>query len=115
MNIDSIQLTKGIHIIKLYSYGNFNLGNITFSLPTAISNINNDNVLIYPNPASDLIYLESKNSNSQIQIFSVDGKMQFQSFSEDVNKINVKNWNRGIYIIKVISVNSIQTSKIVLK
>ena len=72
----------------------------------------NENISIYPNPASDMIQISSSVSldNSTIEIYTITGKL-VNNFSANANiEINISNLSNGIYIIKINSetVNFVQ-------
>jgi beta-glucanase (GH16 family) len=105
LTIDSLQLTAGTHILKIYSYGGFNLGNMTFSQCTGLANKVNDEIVLYPNPTA------SSNINLKIpsgllpctcKIYSVDGKVE-NSFivRSSINSIDISNLSKGIYYLKL--------------
>ncbi len=64
-------------------------------------NLNQNESLIYPNPAYDFIYFNGQglNENSKIQIFNSNGVVQNVSYTN--NKINISNLNSGFYLIRV--------------
>ncbi|MFA9388792.1 MAG: T9SS type A sorting domain-containing protein, partial [Prolixibacteraceae bacterium] len=67
---------------------------------TNIDIIRNDIFFIYPNPTTDILYLECS-SNGRILVFNTKGKMVHQQLIEDVRtEINVSGFISGIYLIK---------------
>lgn len=71
---------------------------------------------IYPNPASSELNIMSNEPIEEIQIFSPDGKKinHSNSISNSSATINVSNFKRGIYIIKVKLKHQIITRKILV-
>ncbi len=71
------------------------------------SDINNNNALvIYPNPTNNTLTIElaASSPKAEIHIFNTMGKKVYQTTPyAEVNKvkIDVRNWKRGIYLIKV--------------
>jgi len=67
---------------------------------TEIKDFNSFNsVEIFPNPAKDFIYVKSPVLNKKIDIFDVSGRKIISK--QNVNsKINISEFNKGIYIIK---------------
>lgn len=67
----------------------------------AISNFENKELSIYPNPVKNTIFINTKQEISKYEIYSIDGK---KIISTDHNKtrsqINVSNLKQGNYIIK---------------
>ncbi|MCL5128124.1 T9SS type A sorting domain-containing protein [Algibacter sp. L4_22] len=54
---------------------------------------------IYPNPASDVIHINSDIQFTKIEIYDMLGKQVFKS--SYLNKINVEQYKSGIYILKM--------------
>ncbi len=67
---------------------------------------------IYPNPASDFIYLENINFNS-LQIFDAIGNLVLSS-NDPLTKIDISNLTNGIYNLRTFAGNSSQTFKLVI-
>lgn len=75
---------------------------------------------IYPNPSQDFVYLESKNGThlKSIEILNTNGllmqdlKFEFNLSSEQI-KIDLSNYNSGLYFIKIKAENEILTLKII--
>lgn len=61
-------------------------------------------LLIYPNPANEVITVSGVQPNSNIAIFDVTGKMVLQSKTNTVYfTLNISELNRGIYILRDLS------------
>jgi len=85
----------------------------------SIENLNN-NVKIYPQPAIDELNIEFNlpNTNKQITIFTLNGSVIFNTFAEENGnklKLNVGNWNKGIYLLKIQTNKDVFTEKIILQ
>ena len=69
---------------------------------TLLSEIN-----VFPNPAQDILTFESvleSRKNTIIQIFDMQGKLMNQfDFSGNQKRINVSNWNNGMYFYQFIN------------
>lgn len=73
---------------------------------TGIQDHNDNNIAVYPNPASNQVNIElNTNQLKSIELFSVDGKLlqkKAQSFTQqDKAKLNTQNLNSGIYYLKI--------------
>lgn len=78
------------------------LANIVGSVGLTELNINNSKVIFYPNPATDDLFISLDNSallNLDIVIFNSLGQIILESKYSD--KINISNFPKGIYIVKV--------------
>ncbi len=105
-NFDNIALFYFNNAQFLYSYDNV----------TSINNIENNSMLIYPNPSSETLFVKGMkaNDNTSIEILSLDGKLihTYTQVSEE-SKIDIRNFDNGVYIIRAISNSGIQTSKFI--
>jgi hypothetical protein len=123
---------------KLTSTGTYTLkitnGNNCTSLVSSTLNVtviagvrNNSSIInrleIYPNPASQNlnINIQSKqNANVQLRIFDVSGKEMLTNDikitkGETLQKIDVSNFAKGIYVIQLTDVEGITNAKFVVK
>jgi len=69
---------------------------------------------IYPNPAKDELKLELPNGldKASIDIYDMLGKRVYTA--ELTNKpINISNWSKGVYVVRVTSENIVQTKKFI--
>lgn len=57
-------------------------------------------ISLYPNPVKNKLYLESKTTPKEIQIFQSNGQL-INAYKVNGNTIEVENLNRGIYFIKM--------------
>ena len=88
-----------------------------------VNNVRSNNELlinVYPNPANDVVTLQSTSSmnNVFVEVTSVDGKVlrrvDFNSFANAVD-LNVSDLSNGIYLLNIHSNNSVTTKKITVK
>lgn len=93
---------SGTYIIN-YSYNS--LSNIDF--------INEDKIIIYPNPANDEITIQSNQDIENYQLIDLTGKVILSQSNS--NSINVSSINPGMYLLKILSNNSITTKKVIIK
>ncbi|MGE0568680.1 MAG: T9SS type A sorting domain-containing protein [Bacteroidia bacterium] len=65
--------------------------------------INQEDVLIYPNPTVELLIVELKNNISEVEITVSDilGKQVFCTSSSNSVTVNTMTWARGAYFIKI--------------
>ena len=93
-----------------------------FEKPHVVTEINevrnqNENFNIYPNPAKNEINISAQNSISEIQIYSLTGKLKYQSSSVSKNtfKVNLNEFTPGVYLVKVATKEKLFTEKFVVK
>ena len=77
------------------------------------------NVLIYPNPASEVlnVYLKSDQSEARVEIYDMNGRMFLSEniHGGEIKKLNTSDANPGIYIIKIISDQGSRISKLIIE
>ncbi len=72
------------------------------------ANFPSTGLLIYPNPSSsEVTFYYEKNLISSIEITSITGQMIYfdKDFNSHLKNLNVSNFSKGIYIVKIISNN----------
>lgn len=82
--------------------------NVTLS----VSDVMKENFKIYPNPASDFIVIETKNSVKDINIYSVSGQKVINTQNK---KISIQNLQKGAYWVEIKTDQSTTTRKIIKK
>jgi hypothetical protein len=78
----------------------------------------NSNIRIFPNPVNDNLYIEPidlvTNTNLQIRIYSLDGKIVYDNLYKNINHIQTAFLNKGLYIVEIMNNgNIIKREKIV--
>jgi acetyl esterase/lipase len=74
-------------------------------------NFNSKDFIIYPNPATENVHLQTNNENiKSIKIFNVHGQLIREYFTND---FSVSNLPDGIYFVTVQTDNSIYTNKLI--
>jgi 1,4-alpha-glucan branching enzyme len=70
---------------------------------------------VYPNPSKRNIILQNV-ENGKYRIYDLYGKQMGAGYVTSATfNINVENWPRGVYIVKVLKHNKIQSQKIILQ
>jgi len=93
--------------------------NICFP-PDAIVYSNNaiekesDNIYIYPNPVRDIINIYNLKNSSEITIYDAIGRIKYFSSNTIVSKINVTDFENGIYYLTIKTENSTINKKIII-
>ncbi len=90
----------------------FNFEEILLGVGNA-KNVKRD-LLFYPNPTENIVYIEGMKSDEHVNIFDINGKLVFSS---NEPTINISQLNQGIYIAKVLSASNqyIYSNKIIKK
>ncbi|MBA3704485.1 MAG: T9SS type A sorting domain-containing protein [Bacteroidetes bacterium] len=83
--------------------------NITFCATTGVNKLSTANTfVIYPNPANDYIVIEGLNIDSKIELYDILGRKVFSQITNNSNtKIDVSEFNQGIFFLKVITQDGI--------
>jgi hypothetical protein len=72
-----------------------------------------ENLQIYPNPVSSVLYIESDNPEITVQFFSLDGRLIHEQ--NKGNTVDVSMFIKGIYFVKINTGDSEQIKKIIKK
>ena len=99
--------------------------NQDISCSSSLSNLlvfqaSNNIISIYPNPASDLVYLDTKENikNVEVKIYTLTGKQVLRFRAEDTaerKEIDLKNLEKGSYIIKVKADGFEESSRLIIQ
>jgi Secretion system C-terminal sorting domain/Domain of unknown function DUF11 len=99
-------------------YFDYNYPIVTNNYVTLIQNplsndqFDNENVSVYPNPVSDVVYFKTIEEVSKVEIYDMSGRI-LSSNSILENKLDVNNLQSGNYILKIYTQNGIVTNKII--
>ena len=99
--------TGNIHISEGFINGV--LGN---TLDVTLLNPNNDGVLVYPNPANDVINILTTLEIGRVQIFDVTGKEIWSQFTS--NSIRVVTFPTGVYLLRLESGSGVISKRIII-
>lgn len=66
--------------------------------PVGIQEITAINLNIYPNPATDIVTIESDATIELVKVYSLQGE---EVFSGNAETLNVANWNAGVYTVEI--------------
>jgi hypothetical protein len=70
--------------------------------------------LVYPNPSSEVIKIESTVPINELALYSLDGKIQ-QVLADISNKqINVSERTKGVYLLKITAENAFHIQKVII-
>ncbi|MFC7346143.1 BspA family leucine-rich repeat surface protein [Chryseobacterium zhengzhouense] len=84
------------------------------SVLTALESTLPDNFSIYPNPASDFIYVKNLKNGLSYKIYDVAGRLIVKD-NLNKNQIDIRSLSKGNYILQIIIDNTIKSLKIVKK
>lgn len=81
----------------------------------SIEDTSNDIISIYPNPATDYIYVNTK-VNAQIEIFNIDGQLvKSINISSSKEPINIQDLTAGNYLVRITTEKEVLSSRLIKK
>ena len=80
-------------------------------------NTNDNEVKIFPNPASHYFYFNTQNATATLQLFSASGSKleQFDVGSQIINKIEISEYPSGVYYLKYENAGKSFTKKLMIQ
>jgi len=108
--------------IRLYDANGgllFNIGGATFDsevnamvqvTPVGVEEHNQDEVSVYPNPATDVLHIDGDNIQG-VAVYNLQGQCVMTE-TGNVNELSVSNLSRGMYIVKVTTADGVRSCKI---
>jgi hypothetical protein len=120
--IATIQLINGLYPFSLFFNGYqvyedifiINCSNITknISLTNILENKRNG-IKVFPNPANDVLHINSKNLQ-EIKIYNMHGKMVYYTSSNICTKIDVSSFASGFYVFLFKLKDKVITKKVLI-
>jgi N-acetylneuraminic acid mutarotase len=116
-----------VYIVIDITSDNYKFWSDTFSIlvqePTNIEDIKEPITRIYPNPTDNMLNIEVNNAGQQvleIEIYTITGKLIYQKeyksiHAQFVEQINLTDYAKGIYLMKVKQTNTIYFGKVVVR
>jgi len=104
-------------ILKTYNQKEecFGIDSVVIDLGTlSISDVRNQNTLIYPNPFIGILNIDNKlNTIDKIEIYNSEGKELRSEFIQNSNTIDLNFLPNGIYICKLIGAQNIYSIRLI--
>lgn len=73
-------------------------------------------VSIYPNPATDILYIQSKHIDiRRFEIYNLQGQLVKQNLNFQNQPIDLSNLSRGVYVINFITKKAVWQEKLMIK
>jgi hypothetical protein len=86
------------------------------SAVTSLRSISNLNSRVFPNPGSDKLFITSDSKESiRYEIWSTSGQLVFSGNFNQKTEIDVSQFNRGIYFLKMSDLSSEKVEKLILQ
>lgn len=87
---------------------------IDVAYPAGIEDVTMENTTIYPNPATDVVNINTTETIQHVEIFNMQGQL-VKVWNDAVNQISVKDLANGVYMLKLTTGNGVSMHKIVKK
>lgn len=81
--------------------------------PLSVSDINKNEIAIYPNPVREILHFKSSYNISKIEIYDLSGKLLFVKSGDNIVNVNMQNLSNAIYVVKIYSKDEVVTRKII--
>jgi hypothetical protein len=118
---DSIEINSVSQIITLKA-GEYRMYSTRkFDEPHVVTEIDDistqSDIRVYPNPATNEINISAQEAITNINIYSLTGKLMFQSksISERLAKVNIEGLSSGIYLVQIFQDKKYSAKRIVVK
>ncbi len=103
--------------LKIYNYAISAADVTALFTSTTLATSENTNttkdISIYPNPAKDVLFIQSEKRVSQVEIYNMAGQKVLETKE---TKINTSNLKPGVYMVKIKDVdNQISSQKLIIK
>lgn len=97
---------------KYYTLG---YSSVRLAETTSIENLEKNSVKVFPNPATNVLYVESRFA-SILSIYDISGRLVLkEKISGGSEMIDVSALNRGVYVVRLEANNEIETLKLIIK
>jgi len=80
--------------------------------PSALDSLNDESrTMIYPNPATNYLFVKSDKEVSKVEISDFFGKLLL--ITKDISEINILQWPKGIYFVRIYLDDKLITKKLI--
>ena len=99
------------------NYYAFAMSNNGYNIVDEETVTSSQNIYIYPNPTNGIVYIKaSEETINSITVSNMTGKVLVEkAVNADQAEIDLSSYNRGIYLVKVVTENDSYIEKVVLK
>ncbi len=104
--------TVGVDVVSDFSP----VQNFTTLICREGENIMEDNISVYPNPAADLVFVNSNEQINRLTIIDMAGKTIMEINNSDlfVDGIDVSQLPAGMYVLRIETINAINNQQIII-
>lgn len=104
ITVTGLPLTEGTHVLRILSYGGFNLGKMTFVESTGVASPSGKAIKLYPNPASRVVWVElpAQQLPAYGRVYSLDGKLhEVFRITSTKEKVDLAGLPTGYYYLSI--------------
>lgn len=84
--------------------------------PTSLETLPVKEVKLYPNPASDIVYIQDAvNNYERVVVSDLNGKIMMDQLLTGDNQVNVNQLENGVYMIKLYTKSEVMTAKLLIQ
>lgn len=94
--------TKEVDCIKTY-----------IDTTSSLNDVQQETIKIYPNPTTDIVYIDNLPNNSTIELYNTSGMLIKKSNNKDI--LNMSELETGVYYIRIINDNNKNITKKIIK
>jgi hypothetical protein len=107
-------MAQGAEAVTLRSSNNYWVPESLVGMPKAVDN---EQLVLSPNPANNTVKLDIKSGNYHLRVLNTVGQTIFEQNTEGSLSVDVSTWTNGIYLFEVTNkaTNKRQRSKIVVQ
>jgi hypothetical protein len=89
---------------------------MSFTTLAGLNDAETINAMIYPNPADDKAIISVSVAGAKIVVSDMQGRILLSDdMSESTYELNTANMAAGVYYIRIISGNTVNTQKLIVK
>jgi len=78
-----------------------------------VNELSIDEIDLYPNPATDVVNINGTSSSYDFFVYDITGKLVIgQANVKGTRSLDITNYNRGTYLVKIVSGNNVVTKKL---
>ena len=113
--MDNGQYTGAVVIASSDAETNYSYIDVTLDIVTSVNDITaQDAVMVYPNPASDVIFVKANSVIREVRVSNYLGQLvDVFNFANNEANISVSDYNAGIYFVEVTTIQGKHTIKVV--
>ena len=95
---------------------NFSEATAVFILPSNVESIDNDKLLVYPNPTTNLVNISNDQTIYSISIFDMNGSLILnKSYQKNNISVNTSDFAKGVYSLKIVSTDNSSVRQLIIK